>query len=219
MISIIPFNVINKNGKLIKISSNQKEEIDEGLFRSKDSFFRYLNRAKKKEDIPTTGAVSVGRCKKVISEASKGQKDVVCILPPKELSKVFENVERASEIVKSEIGNKIEIIESKQAFSSQYFVVKEASELADRSQNSEKIVEHLNKIRKKIHLIVAVYKLRFLRKSGRVKKLKKIASYFADFFKLASIITLEEGIPEPVATIPRTKVENRIHAEIEKHVG
>jgi len=37
-ISVIPFNVINRDGKLIKISSSQKEKIEEGLFRSKDSF-------------------------------------------------------------------------------------------------------------------------------------------------------------------------------------
>lgn len=218
-ISIIPFNVINKDGKLVKISPGQKERIEEGIFRSKDSYFNYLNKAKKKEDIPTTGAVSVERCKRFIREASKGKKDVVCILPPKKLSKVFENVERAAEIVSTDIGNKIKVVESKQAFSAQYFIVKEAAELAEEGKPVEEIVKHINRIRKKVYLMVAVYKLRFLRKGGRVRKLKKIASYFADFLRLASIITLKEGVPLPIATPPRAKVENWILSEMEKVVG
>jgi len=218
-ISIVPFNVINKEGRLIKISSSEKEKIEEGLFRSKDSFFRYLNQSKKKEDIPTTGAVSVERCKKLIREASRGKKDVVCILLPKELSKIFENVERAAEIVSSEVSNEIKVVDSKQAFSSQYFIVKEAAELANEGKRAEEVVEHVSRVRKKIHLIIAVFNLRFLRKSGRVKKLKKIGSYFADLFRLASIITLKEGVPEPLATTPRAKVENKILSEIEKVVG
>lgn len=218
-ISIIPFNIINKDGKLIKIIPDQKEKIDEGLFSSKDSFFKYLNKAKKKEDIPTTGAISVERCKKIIREASKGRKDVVCIILPKELSKVFENVERAAELVSAKIGNRIKIIDSRQAFSAQYFIVKEAAELAEKGNDVDAIVEHVNRIRKKIHLFVAVYNLRFLRKGGRVKKLKKIGSYFSDWLRLATIITLKEGIPEPLATTRRKKVENKLISEIQKAIG
>ncbi len=62
-IAIIPFNIINKDGKSIRIIPNRKENLEEGIFSSKDSFFRYLSRAKKKDDIPTTGAISVEKGK------------------------------------------------------------------------------------------------------------------------------------------------------------
>ncbi|MFP4082747.1 MAG: DegV family protein [Candidatus Aminicenantes bacterium] len=218
-INIIPFNVINKDGRLIKISPDQEEKEEEGIFKSKDSFFAYLNRARKKEDIPTTGAVSVERCKEFLKDSSRGKKDVLCILPPSELSRIFDNVERAAEIVSKEIGNRVKVLESKQVFSAQYFVIKESAERAARGNRLEEIVQSVERIRKKIHLLVAVYNLRFLRKSGRVKKLKKFASYLADIFGLASIITLKEGVPEPIATSPKARVENRILSEMEKLVG
>lgn len=218
-ITVIPFNVINKEGKVIKISTDGKENLEEGLFSSKDSFFRYLDKAKRKKDIPTSGAVSVERCKKCLKEASKGRKDLICILPTRELSKVFENVERAAELISSEIGNEIRIFEPKQAFSAQYFIIKEASELAEKGKRVERIVEHLERIREKIYLIVALYKIRYLRKSGRLRKLKKIASYFSDFFNLVSVITLKEGIPEPLFVTARRRVEDKILSEIERIVG
>jgi DegV family protein with EDD domain len=218
-ITVIPFNVINREGKVIKISTEGKENLEEGLFSSKDSFFRYIERAKRKRDIPTSGAVSVERCKKYLKEASRGRKDLVCILPTRELSKIFENVERAAELVSSEIGNEIRIFEPKQVFSAQYFIIKEASELAEKGKRVEQIVKDLDRIRRKIHLVIALYKIRYLRKSGRLKKLKKIASYFSDFFNLVSVITLKEGILEPLFVTTRRRVEDRILSELKKIVG
>lgn len=95
-IAIIPFNIINKDGKSIRIIPDDKENLEEGIFCSKNSFFGYLSKVKKKDDIPTTGAISVEKCKNIITEASEGKKDVVCVLLPKELSKVYENIERAA---------------------------------------------------------------------------------------------------------------------------
>jgi len=218
-ISIIPFNVLNKQGKLITISSCQQEKPEEGLFRSKNSFFSYLEKIKKKEDIPSTGAVTVEKCKQFIMEASQGKRDVVCIHIPKELSKIFENVERAAEIVSSQAGRKIKVIDSRQAFSAQYFIIKEAAQLAAKGQAVESIIEHIDRIRKRVYLMVAIYKLRYLRKGGRVRKLKKAASIVADWLRLSSVITLKEGVPVPMATVPRAKVENWILAELEKIAG
>lgn len=218
-IVVIPFNIINKEGKLIRIIPGHKEDLGEGIYSSKDSFFRYLEKAKKKDDIPTTGAISVERCKKIVREASEDKKDVICILIPRELSKIYENVERAAVLVSADIGNIVKIVDSRQAFSAQYFVVKEAAELAEEGKDAEAIAEHLNRIRKKIHLLAAVYDFRYLRKSGRVEKLKKMGTYIADFFKLASIITLKEGIPEPLIKTPSAKVEGKIISEMDKIVG
>lgn len=218
-ISIIPFNIITREGKSIRIIPDHRENQEEGLFQSKDSFFRYLEKARKKENIPTTGAISVERCRSILREASIGGKDVVCILIPRELSKIYENVERAAELVSRELGNTIRIVDSRQAFSAQYFVVKEAAELAEQGEDAEKIERHVHRIRKKIHLLVAVYNFRYLRKSGRVKKLKGMGTRVADLFKLASIITLKDGIPEPLATLPSAKVEPRMISEMEKIVG
>ena len=218
-ITVIPFNVINREGKVIKISTDGKENLEEGLFSSKDSFFRYLNKAKRKRDIPTSGAISVERCKKYLKEASRGRKDLVCILPTRELSKIFENVERAAELVSSEIGNEIKVFNPKQAFSAQYFIIKEASELAEKGQRVERIVEELDSIREKIFLMIALYKIRYLRKSGRLRKLKKIASYLSDFFNLVSVVAFKEGIPEPLFVTTRRRVEDKILSEVEKVVG
>ena len=218
-IVVIPFNIINKEGKLIRIIPGHKEKLEEGIFSSKDSFFRYLEKAKKKDDIPTTGAISVERCKKIVREASEDKKDVICILIPRELSKVYENVERAAELVSADIGNKVKIVDSRLAFSAQYFVVKEAAELAEEGKDVYAIADYVNRIRKKIHLLATIYNFRYLRKSGRVEKLKKVGTYIADFFKLASIITLKEGIPEPLIKTPSAKVEGKIISEMEKIVG
>jgi len=218
-ISIIPFNVITKEGKSIRIIPDHREKQEEGIFQNKDSFFRHLEKAKKKEDIPTTGAISVERCKHILREASKGRRDIVCILIPRELSKIYENMERAAELVSREMGNTIRIVDSRQAFSAQYFVVKESAELAERGKNAEEIERHVHRIRKKIHLLVAIYNFRYIRKSGRVKKLKGMGTRVADLFKLASIITLKDGVPEPLVTLPSAKVEAKMISEMKKIVG
>jgi DegV family protein with EDD domain len=218
-LTIIPFNLINKQGKKVRISSDQQENSEEGLFSSKDSFFRYINKVKKKEDIPTSGAISIERMKSVIKKASKRKRDLVCIHLPKELSKITENVERAAELVSAEVGNEIKVVDSRLAFSAQYLIVKEAAQLAEKGKSAEEIVEQLERIRKNIHLFVAVYSLKYLRKSGRVQKLKRIASYISDSLGLSSIITLKEGIPELLATATRQRIENRILSEMEKVTG
>jgi DegV family protein with EDD domain len=218
-ITVIPFNIINRNGRIIKITSDQTENSEEGLFSSKESFFQYLSKVKKREDIPTSGTISIEKCKTFIKKASKGKSDLVCIHLPKELSKITETVERVAELVSTEVGNKIKVVDSRLAFSAQYLVIKEGAELAEKGKSAEEIVEHLNRIRKNIHLFVAVYSLKYLRKCGRVQGLKKIASYISDFLGLTSIISLKEGVPELVATTPRPRVENRILSEIEKVVG
>ncbi len=218
-ITIIPFNIINKDGKSIRIISNHKENFEEGIFNNKDSFFKYLSKAKKKDEIPTTGAISVEKCKNIIREASEGKKDVVCVLLPKELSKIYENIERAAELVSADIGNEIKVVDSRQAFSAQYFAVKEAAELAQKGSNATAIADYLNRVRKKIHLLAAVYNFRYLRKSGRVKRLKKLGSYIADLLKLSSIITLKNGVPVPLVTVPRVRVEAKIISEMEKITG
>lgn len=218
-VAIIPFNIINKDGKSIRIIPGRKENLEEGIFSSRDSFFRYLSRAKKKDDIPTTGAISVEKCKNIIREASEGKKDVVCVLLPKELSKEYENIERAAELVSADIGNEIKVVDSRQAFSAQYFTVMEAAELAQKGKNAEAIADHVNRIRKKIHLLAAVYNFRYLRKSGRVKRLKRVGSYIADLLKLASIITLKNGIPVPLVTVQKGRVEAKIISEMEKITG
>jgi DegV family protein with EDD domain len=218
-VTVIPFNLINRNGRIVKITSDQKENSEEGLFRSKDSFFTYINKVKKKEDIPTSGAISIERIRSFIKKASQTKRDLVCIHLPKELSKITENVERAAELVSAEVGNKIKVVDSRLAFSAQYLVVKEAAELAEKGKSAEEIIEHLSRIRKNIHLFAAVYSLRYLRKSGRVQGLKKIASYISDFLGFSSIITLKEGVPELLATAARQRVENRILSEMERVTG
>jgi len=218
-ITVIPFKIINRQGKIIKITSDQRENSEEGLFSSKESFFRYLSKIKKSEDIPTSGTISIEKCKAFIKKASKRKRDLVCIHLPKELSKVTQTVERAADLVSTELGNKIEVVDSRLAFSAQYLVIKEAVELAEKGQSAERIVEHLDRVRKNIHLFVAVYSVRYLRKCGRVRGLKKIASYISDFLGLTSIISLKEGVPELVATTSRSRVENRILSEIEKVTG
>jgi hypothetical protein len=45
-LTIIPFNLINKHGKKVRITPDQEENYEEGLFNSPDSFFRYINRVK-----------------------------------------------------------------------------------------------------------------------------------------------------------------------------
>lgn len=215
---IIPFKVIDKRGNLVTISSSQPENPDKGIFKSKDSFFHYLKKAGKK-DMPTTGTISLEKCEQFLREASEDSKDVVCVLFPKQFSKIFKNVERAAERVSSELNNRIEVVDSKQAFSAQYFIAKEAAELAQEGKSVSEIVEHILRIREKDHLLAAIYKLKFLRRSGRVKKLKKWGSVVSDFLGLSSIITLRDGQPIPVTTTPRANVENKIFSEVKEVVG
>lgn len=215
---VIPFKVITKQGSLLKISPHQNEDPQKGIFKSKNSFFNYLDKAKKK-DLPTTGAVSVEKCEDFLREASRDSQDVVCVLFPPNLSKIFRNVERAAEKVSSEFKNKIKVVDTKQAFSAQYFMAKEAAELAEEGKSVSEIEEHIQKIRKKVFLFAAVYRLKFLRRSGRVRRLKRVGSYFSDLLRLSSIITLKEGEPTPIATVPRMKVATRILAEVKKVVG
>ncbi|MFQ6069900.1 MAG: DegV family protein [Candidatus Aminicenantales bacterium] len=218
-VTVIPFNVINRHGKLIRIVPGEEVNIQEGIFDSKDSFFKYIEKVKKKDDIPTTGAVSVERCKHYIRQASKGKKDVLCLTIPQELSKSYEAMARASELISSEVGNRVKIVDSRQAFSAQYFAIKEAAEMAEQGTDVETIAEHVVRLRKKVQLLAGIYSFRYLRKGGRVKKLKKAGSYLADFFGLASIITMMDGIPEPLATVSRKKVVERIVSVMEKITG
>ncbi|MBS3818361.1 DegV family EDD domain-containing protein [bacterium] len=215
---VIPFKVIDKNGNSVIISPSRQENPDRGVFKSKDSFFRYLQKVKKK-DLPTTGAISLEKSEQFLREASRGSTDVVCVLFPKQFSKIFKNVERAAERVSADLNNHIEVVDSKQAFSAQYFIAKEAAELAAEGKKVSGVVDHVKKAREKVHLYAAIYKLRYLRRSGRVKRLKKWGSILSDFLGLSSIITLKEGNPIPVATTPKVNVENKIFSEAKKVVG
>ena len=202
-IEIIPINFY-AGGKLYKdwvdITPSQAYEV---FLKDPDSF--------------KTSAASPEDCLNAYRNASKRAKDIVCVTVSVKLSTVYNVVQEAKELAKTELSNtSIEVVDSRTATPAEGFVALAAARAAAEGKGLAEVVSAAEEMRDKVSCIVFLDTIRHVYRSGRIPK---IASQVGSILNIRPILTVSGAVHFVSAVRNRKRGIERVLQMMRDKVG
>lgn len=189
-INIIP-NLLVIDGK----------EIEDGEYFSRQEFYEKLPTLR---TLPTTATASIGAYETIYSALlSKGCTEILSIHPSKLLSGIFN---AASAAAKS-IGGAIHVIDSQQVSLGLGFQVLAAAEAVLAGLTIEKVLEHIEDIRKRVHVVAMLDTLEYIHRSGRVSWAR---ASLGSLLRIKPFVEVRNGVVKRLVEV-RTRAKGIAH--------
>ena len=161
-------------------------------------FYEMLTTAEK---LPTTASALPGFALEACQKASQRADNILCITISAKLSGMYQSVELAKEMAKSELpGVTIELLDSQTAAAAQGLIVLGAARAAAAGKSLAEVLATAENLVKKVHLLIMMDTLYYLAKGGHVPRIAVLAG---SLIKIKPILTISGGEASPVAN-PRT---------------
>ena len=163
----------------------------EGVDISTDLFYEKLVRSKQ---LPTTSAPSVGEFVEAYEDVLKETNEIISIHLSSKLSVTHDNAFQAARHL-SDTGARIEVIDSGFVSLGMGFMVRAASTAAAQGATAEEIRNLVNEMAPRIHILVVVDTLTYLRKGGRIGRAR---AFLGSVLKVKPLLSIRDGevIPE-----------------------
>jgi DegV family protein with EDD domain len=178
---------------------------------SQADFFARMNAAK---ELPTTSQASVGTFAEVYSRALETARDVVSIHISSGLSGTIDSAYAAAE----QFGGRVHVFDSLNLSWGLGFQALEAARSAATGASVADVLEHTERIRERVRMIVGLDKLDNLAKGGRIGA---VSAFLGGLLNLKVTLTVtEEGVFAPVArTRGRTAALEHTIDWVRGHMG
>jgi len=179
-VSVVPLSVIFG-----------EETFREGIDISTDLFYEKLVRSKQ---LPTTSAPSVGEFVEAYEDVLKETNEIISIHLSSKLSVTHDNAFQAARHL-SDAGAKIEVFDSGGVSLGMAFLVRAASAAAAQGATLEEIRKLLDNMVPRIHILVVLDTLTYLRKGGRIGRAR---AFLGSVLKVKPLLSIRDGevIPE-----------------------
>lgn len=139
-----------------------------------------------------TSAPTPQECLSVFRKAAARAPAILCVTVSKKLSRVYDSAVAATELIKDESpGTKIEVVDSRQATSSEGMVALAAARAAEEGKELAEVVQAAQDIVDKVHTIFFLDTLQHVYRSGRIPK---VASQLGSMLSIKPILTVSETV-------------------------
>lgn len=169
----------------------------EGIDISTDLFYEKLVRSRQ---LPTTSAPSVGEFIEAYENVLKETDEIVSIHLSSKLSVTHDNAFQATRHL-SDTGARIEVVDSGVVSLGMGFMVRAASLAAAQGATVDEIKALLEGMAPRIHILVVVDTLKYLRKGGRIGRAR---AFLGSVLKVKPLLSIRDGEVAPEERI-RTK--------------
>jgi DegV family protein with EDD domain len=172
-----------------------RAKLRDGFDIKPDEFYKRLRSS---ATLPTTSGAIQGEFIELFEQLKGNVGGIVCLLVSKTLSGAYNSAMIAKEMYPD---IPIEVVDSTIATMGMGFGVIEAAKKAAAGGTMEEVVKAATDIFPKIHILVVLDTLDYLRRGGRVNFPSAI---IANLLKVKPILSLRNGVVEPIAR-PRTR--------------
>ena len=166
----------------IQISLADKQYRD-GIDLERDQFYEMLEES---GEFPKTSQPSPQAFLDIFQEAQKNKDQVICILLSSKLSGTYQSALLASQMINYE---GTYLVDSLTAACTIQLLADHALELVASGLGAEEIVERLESLKSRAHVVAMLDTLEYLRRGGRIGK---AAAVLGELARLKPIITLSE---------------------------
>ena len=185
-----------------------EEEYLDGVNLSKEEFYEKLIES---TEFPKTSQVTPFAYEEAIQKEVEEGNEVIVITLSSKLSGCFQSATNAAR----EVNGKVAVIDSYSACVGTQILIREASNQIENGMSFEELVDHLEEIKKKIHVIALVNTLEYLKKGGRISAASATAG---KLLGIKPVIAIEEGEIKLEGTARGSKNgQNLLRKYIEKH--
>ena len=152
----------------------------------------FYTRVPKEKQMPTTSQPAIGEFIKIFEKNIKEGYEIISIHLSGELSGTAATAASAAKMVG---GDKISVIDSKNATIGLGFLVLKAAQKIKEGLSRKEIVDYLESFKDKIKLLLLVDTLEYLQKGGRIGK---ASALIGTLLNIKPILSLEHGIVVPL---------------------
>ena len=188
-VSIVPLSVIFDS-----------EVYKEGVDITHDLFYEKLVRAK---DLPTTSAPSVGDFLEVYEPLLKETDEIVSIHISSKLSATYNNACQAAQHL-ADRGARVEVVDSQSVSFGLTFMAAAAARAAAAGAGIEEVLETVQRVIPRVHIIVLLDTLEYVRRGGRIGRAR---AFLGTVLRVKPILSLRDG-----EVHPEERVRTKAHA-------
>ena len=188
-VSIVPLSVIFDS-----------EVYKEGVDITHDLFYDKLVRAK---DLPTTSAPSVGDFLEVYEPLLKETDEIVSIHISSKLSATYNNACQAAQHL-ADRGARVEVVDSQSVSFGLTFMAAAAARAAAAGAGIEEVLETVQRVIPRVHIIVLLDTLEYVRRGGRIGRAR---AFLGTVLRVKPILSLRDG-----EVHPEERVRTKAHA-------
>ena len=187
-IKIVPINIIFED----KV---YRDEVDI----TPSEVYRLL---KQTDSLPTTSAPSPSAFLEVYRELSQSAENILCLSLPPELTMVLQSATLAKEMAKEELPDMpIEVVDCRTAAGAQGLIVLAAARAAAAGKGLDEVIQVVQDMIPRVHLIVMLDTLYYLARGGRIPT---AAAWAGSLLKVKPFVTVSQGKVRLVTAV-RTK--------------
>ena len=187
-IKIVPINIIFED----KV---YRDEVDI----TPSEVYRLL---KQTDSLPTTSAPSPSAFLEAYRELSQSAENILCLSLPPELTMVIQSATLAKEMAKEELPDMpIEVVDCRTAAGAQGLIVLAAARAAAAGKGLDEVIQVVQDMIPRVHLIVMMDTLYYLAKGGRIPT---AAAWAGSLLKVKPFVTVSQGKVRLVTAV-RTK--------------
>lgn len=150
-------------------------------------FKDFFTKLKDSKLFPTTSQPSTGDFYEIFKESLKEYEELIVVLVSSKVSGTYNSALLAKSMLE---GEKITIIDSKNAASNLRFLVEDAVNMIEDSISSEKIIDHIERKKEKLKVYLTTDTLEYLSRGGRLSSLQ---SMVGNLLNIKPVIELRNG--------------------------
>lgn len=182
----LPRDIVEKrNITVVPLSVNfNGDSYLDGIDLTNEEFYKKLEES---ENLPTTSQVNPGTFVEIFKEITEKGDEVLGIFLAKEFSGTYASAEIAKDILNDE---RIHLIDSRGVTGALASIVLAASDLIEKENNTEKIINKLKDLISKNKSIIIVDTLKYLLKGGRISKSQAVVG---SVLSIKPVLKIEEG--------------------------
>jgi DegV family protein with EDD domain len=188
-----------------------EEAFKEGVELSHEEFYARLKAA---PVLPTTSQPSAGEFHEVFKELVDAGHEVVVLTISSKLSGTWNSAMAAKEMLP---GAAISVIDSLSTAIGLQLMLAAAVEAVQAGASRQEIVDQVEEIKARIHVLFVVDTLEYLAKGGRIGNAK---AFMGTLLKVKPILVLQDGVIEPLEQVrSKQKAQARMLDLVEEYVG
>jgi DegV family protein with EDD domain len=168
------------------------EQFREGVELSIEEFYARLREA---PELPHTSQPSAGEFYEVLKELTDQGHQVLVMTISSKLSGTWNSAMAAKEMLP---GADITVIDTLSTSIGLYLMLEAALQAIQNGASLPQVVERVESIRDKIHVLFVVDTLEYLAKGGRIGN---AAAFLGTLLKVKPILTLQDGVLEPLEQV------------------
>jgi DegV family protein with EDD domain len=169
-----------------------EQAFKEGVELSNQEFYARLKEA---PELPTTSQPSAGEFHEVFKELADAGHEIVAVTISSKLSGTWNSAMAAKEMMP---GVPISVVDSLSTSVGLELMVEAAIEASAAGATHQEIVEQIEAIRDRVHLLFVVDTLEYLAKGGRIGNAR---AFLGTLLKVKPILAIQNGLIEPMEQV------------------